>query len=80
MLKYLVKGLDVIGAAIIGFALIDSAYRTGYERGKEEAKAASELDCSTNGKTLNNFIANLNSGETHHLVNKTGKEVTIQVL
>ena len=80
MLKYLVKGLNIIGAAITGYVLIDTAYKLGFERGKEEATANSELEHSTNSKTLNDFITNLKSGETHKFVNKNGAELKIKVL
>lgn len=66
MLKYLVKGLNIIGAAITGYVLIDVAYNLGFERGKEEAISNSELDHSKNKKTMD-FINDLKSGGTNEL-------------
>ena len=77
VIKYLCKGLNVIGACVVGYALIDTAYKIGYERGKEENETS---DKNVEKRTLSAFINNIHTGETHTFFKKDGSVLKIKVL
>ena len=81
MLKYICKGLNIIGACITGYVVLRIVYDIGVENGKQTdtAQAVMNDTAGDNDCYVGNLFGDLEKGKLYE-IEKNGKKIRFQIL
>lgn len=82
MLKYIGKGLNIIGACITGYVVLKIVYDIGIENGRKKGVAEAVMNDGVTldeNQSIGNLFGDLEKGKFYE-VEKNGKKVRFQVL
>lgn len=81
MLKYIGKGLNIIGACITGYVVLKIVYDIGVENGKRTGTAQAVMNDTVvdDDCPVGNLFGDLEKGKFYE-IEKNGKKVRFQVL